>query len=86
MLRADNSQANKVLSALEGLGLSDGETEIAREYLDGEAGEEVLAGLTQRNMTSYFAVKYRVFQEFFTSCLKRNNMERLPELFVCYMP
>ena len=81
MLRADNSQANKVLSALEGLGLSDGETEIAREYLDGEAGEEVLAGLTHRNMTSYFAVKYRVFQEFFTSCLKKKQYGKASRTF-----
>lgn len=51
MLRAQNGQADKVMEALEGLGLSDGERELAEKYLKGETGEESLAELTVRDMS-----------------------------------
>ncbi len=80
MLHAENSQTDKMLSALERLQLSDSETEIVGKYLDLEAGEEILAGLTPRDMTSFFAVKYRVFQELFASCLKKKQYEKASRL------
>ena len=51
MLRAQNGQADKVMEALEGLNLTDSERELAGKYLKGEAGEEILAELTVRDMS-----------------------------------
>ncbi len=51
MLRAQNGQADKVMEALEGLDLTDSERELAGKYLKGEAGEEILAELTVRDMS-----------------------------------
>ncbi|MDE7224601.1 MAG: hypothetical protein K2O34_12595, partial [Acetatifactor sp.] len=73
MLRAEDSQTEKALGALKELQLGDDEMEIARKYLKEETGEETLAGLTPRDMTSYFAVKYRAVQELFTSLLERGQ-------------
>lgn len=80
MIHTRNSQTDKVLSALEELQLSDNENQIAQEYLDGEAGDEILKGLTPRNMTSCFAVRYRLFQELFTSCLSNKKYEEASRL------
>ena len=52
MLRTENMQEDKVISALECLRLSAEEMELAEKYLSGEASEEALTGIKFRNLIS----------------------------------
>lgn len=81
MLRAENLQAEKVLTALEGLQLSGGELEIAEKYLKGEAGEESLTGLTFRRLTQMSGRNKGDFQPMFESYFKKKRYDEATKLF-----
>lgn len=81
MLRAENLQNEKIMSALEGLGLGGGELDAAEKYLKGEAGEEILAGITFRDMTQMPPEKPKAFDALFSSYLKKKRNEEASKLF-----
>lgn len=80
MLRAQNGQMDKVMEALEGLGLTDGERELAEKYLKGETEEESLAELTVRDMSGIPQEKTLAvskLMEFFSTKKKYGEAARL---------
>ena len=81
MLRAENLQNEKVMNALEGLGLGSGELEAAEKYLKGEAGEEILTGISFRDMTQMSSEKPKVIDELFSSYFKKKRYEEAEKLF-----
>ncbi|MDE5893496.1 MAG: hypothetical protein K2H45_11300, partial [Acetatifactor sp.] len=81
MLRAENLQNEKIMNALEELGLGGGELEAAGKYLRGEAGEEILAGMTFRNMMQMPPEKPKAFDALFSSCFKKKRNEEATRLF-----
>lgn len=81
MLRAENLQAEKVLTALEGLQLSSQELETAEKYLKGEAGEENLTGLTFRDLTQMSDKNKKDFQSLFESYFKKKRYDEAARLF-----
>jgi len=81
MLRADNLRNEKIMSALEELGLGGGELEAAGKYLKGEAGEEVLAGITFRDMMEIPSEKTGAFDALFTVYYKKKRYEEMTRLF-----
>ena len=81
MLRAENLQNEKIMNALEELGLGGGELEAAGKYLRGEAGEEILAGMTFRNMMQMPSEKPKVFDDLFSSFFKKKRNEEATRLF-----
>lgn len=81
MLRTENLQNEKIMSALEELGLGGGELEAAEKYLKDEAGEEVLAGITFRDMAQMPLEKTRAFDALFSSCYKKKRYEDAVKLF-----
>lgn len=81
MLRAENLQTEKVLTALEGLQLSGGELEIAEKYLKGEAGEESLTGLTFRDLTQVSDRSKGDFHTLFEAYFKKKRYDEAAKLF-----
>ena len=81
MLRAENLQNEKIMNALEELGLGGGELEDAGKYLRGEAGEEILAGMTFRNMMQMPPEKPKAFDDLFSSFFKKKRNEEATRLF-----
>ena len=80
MLRADILQTDKVMSALEGLGLGSGELETAKKYLKGEVAEEALADITFRNMINMSQEQCKPFFELFESYFKKRRYEEAARL------
>ena len=81
MLRAENLQNEKIMSALEELGLGGGELEAAERYLKGEAGEEALAGLAFRDMMHMPPEKTKALDALFSSYFKKKRYEEAAKLF-----
>lgn len=81
MLRAQNGQADKVMEALEGLGLSDGERELAEKYLKGETEEESLAELAVRDMSGIPQEKAQHVAKLMGSFLKKKQYDEATRLF-----
>ena len=81
MLRAENLQNEKIINALEELGLDSGELEAARKYLGGEAGEEVLAGISFRDMMQMPPEKPQALEKLLMSCYKKKRYEEVTQLF-----
>lgn len=81
MLRAESTQNDKIISALEGLQLGVGELETAEKYLNGEAGEEVLTGMAFRDMTQKSSDALRAFEPLFESFYKKKRYEEAGKLF-----
>ena len=73
MLRTENMQEDKVISALECLRLSAEEMELAEKYLSGEASEEALTGIKFRNLISmaksqeYYKPFWVLFESYFSN-------------------
>ncbi len=81
MLRAEITQNDKIISALEGLQLGGGELEAAEKYLRGEAGEEILAGIAFRDMTQMSSDSLQAFDPLFDSFYKKKRYEEAGKLF-----
>ncbi len=81
MLRAENLRTDKIMSVLEDLRKSRGELQAAEEYLNGQAGEEALAGITFVDMTKIPGEKAGEFDALFTSFFRRKHFEEAARLF-----
>ncbi len=82
MLRAENAQNEKTVSALECLRLSAGELELAEKYLREEVSEEALAGMKHRDLTgiSQSKTQYKPLQDLFETYFKKNRYEEAARL------
>ncbi len=81
MLRAENSQNEKMISALEGLGLDGGELAAAEKYLEGGSDEEALSGMKFRDMTEVPPEKTGPLDALFSSLFKKKRYEEAAKLF-----
>ncbi len=81
MLRAQEAQAEKTVNTLEGLGLTDGERELAEKYLKGEVGEEILAEMTVRDMSGIPREKALPVTKLLGDYLKRKQYDQAVRLF-----
>ena len=81
MLRAENLQNEKIISALEGLGLDGGELAAAEKYLGGEVDEEALAGFTFRDLTQMPSEKTEALEALFSSFFNKKRYEEAAKLF-----
>ncbi len=81
MLRAENLQNEKIMNALEELGLGSGELEAAGKYMGGEAGEEALAGMTFRDMAQMPPEKTQTFHAILSSLFQKKRYEQAAKLF-----
>lgn len=81
MLRAENMQYEKIMNALEELGLGGRELEAAEKYLKGEAGEEILAKITFRDMTQMPTEKPRALDRLLMSYYNKKRYEEAERIF-----
>ena len=75
MLKAENVHYERVINALGELGLDRRELDIAERYMEDEAGEEALAGITFRDMTQMPEGKTAAFDKLLMSYYNKKRYE-----------
>ena len=81
MLKAENMRYEKVMNALEELGLDSRERDIAEKYMEGEAGEKELEGITFRDMMQMPQEKPQAFDALIMSYYNKKRYEEAAKIF-----
>lgn len=80
MIRPEDARIQKMLDALEGLGLTEQELEKVEDYLRGDAGEEILQGFSFRDLTQVPAQEKQKCRQLSTEFANKKRYEELVKL------